>query len=87
MKNLSCIYKKYRLFKIDRNLERLCKKTARIFSVEWCGIDLLKDKNGNWYIIEINSCPSMDFVLIDINRSNKEIVKYLININNKEAKK
>ena len=69
---------KYRLFKVDKKLESLCRKTAKVFGIEWCGIDLLKDEAENWYIIEINSCPSMDFVLKDMRRSNKELVKYLL---------
>ena len=74
---------KYRLFKTDKNLERLCKKTAKVFGLEWCGIDLMKDEADNWYIIEVNSCPSMDFVLKDIKRSNKELVNYLFYKNKK----
>ena len=74
---------KYRLFKVDKKLEKLCKKTAKAFQIEWCGIDLMKDEKGNWQIIEVNSCPSMDFVIKDMKRSNQEIVKYLLYVNKK----
>jgi ribosomal protein S6--L-glutamate ligase len=68
---------KYRLFKVDKDLKKLCEKTAKVFGLEWCGIDLIRDEKGNWFIIEVNSCPSMDFVLKDMKRSNKELTKYL----------
>ncbi len=74
---------KYKLFKVNKNLEKICKKTSKAFGIEWCGIDLMKDNKNNWYIIEVNSCPSMDFVLRDIKRSNEELVKYLIFKNEK----
>ncbi len=74
---------KYKLFKVDKKLEKICKKTAKAFGIEWCGIDLMKDHKNNWYIIEVNSCPSMDFVLKDMKRSNKELVNYLIFKNKK----
>ena len=78
---------RYRLFKVDKNLEKLCKKTAKVFGLEWCGIDLLKDENGKWHIIEVNSCPSMDFVIKDMKRSNEELVKYLLKVHNSILKK
>jgi len=74
---------RYRLFKVDNRLANICKKTAKVFGLEWCGIDLIKDENGDWHLIEINSCPSMDFVLGDINRSNNELANYLIHLNKK----
>ena len=78
---------KYRLFKVDNYLKKICLKAARIFGLEWCGIDLLKDKSGNWYLAEINSCPSMDFVLKDIKRSNILLVNYLFKINKSLSKR
>ena len=74
---------KYRLFKPDRKLSKLCRKTAKVFGLEWCGIDLMKDANDAWYIIEVNSCPSMDFVLKDMKRANTALVNYLVKLQNK----
>lgn len=71
---------KYRIFKVDKNVVRLCKKTARVFGIEWCGIDLMRDTNGKWYIIEVNSCPSMDFVIKDAKRAVEELVNYFIHL-------
>ncbi len=78
---------KYRLFKVDNNIKKICLKAAKIFGLEWCGIDLLKDEAGNWYLAEINSCPSMDFVLKDMKRSNMLLVNYLFEIHKFLSKK
>jgi len=72
---------KYRTFKPDRNLTKLCKKTVRVFGLEWCGIDLLKDVDNKWVIIEVNSCPSMDFVVKDMKRANKKLINYFLRLN------
>src|SRR3990172_3221527 len=71
---------KYRIFKPNRKLIELCEKTAKVFGLEWCGIDLLKDNKGDWFIIEVNSCPSMDFVISDMDRANKELIDYIVNV-------
>lgn len=77
---------KYRKFKPDRKLTEMCKKTAKAFGLEWCGIDLLKDKKGKWYIIEVNSGPSMDFVINDMKRANKELTEYLESVHRQLVK-
>lgn len=77
---------RYRLFKPDKNLAKLCKKTSHTFKLEWCGIDLLKDGKGKWYIIEVNSCPSMDFVLSDAKRTSNELLNYILSLHNKMMK-
>jgi len=74
---------KYRLFKPDKKLAALCKRTAKAFEIDWCGIDLMKDSDGNWYLIEINSCPGMDFIVKDIDRVNNELVNYLLKMHNR----
>lgn len=71
---------KYRLFKVSKDLEKLCKKVSKAFGLEWCGIDLMQDEAGNWFIIEVNSCPSMDFVIKDMKRSNEELVNYILHL-------
>ncbi len=78
---------KYRSFKVDKNLSSMCKKVASVFGIEWCGIDLMKDEEGKWYIIEVNSCPSMDFVLKDSKRAVGEVSDYLFNLNKNISKK
>jgi glutathione synthase/RimK-type ligase-like ATP-grasp enzyme len=78
---------RYRLFKPDKKITALCKKTAKAFEIEWCGIDLMKDADGNWYLIEVNSCPSMDFVISDMKRANTEIAKYLLKAHRQEVRR
>ncbi len=68
---------KYYLFMPNKKVVALCKKTTRIFGLEWCGIDLMQDSKSKWYLIEVNSCPSMDFVIKDSKRANKKLVNYL----------
>ncbi len=78
---------KYRTFRPDKKLAAICTKTAKCFGLEWCGIDLMKDSSGRWQLIEVNSCPSMDFVLSDMKRANTEIANYLLHLHNKLVKK
>jgi len=78
---------KYRTFRPDKKLAAICTKTAKCFGLEWCGIDLMKDSSDRWQLIEVNSCPSMDFVLSDMKRANTEIANYLLHLHNKLVKK
>lgn len=39
----------------DENLKKLCERTAAILNLDYCGIDVLTDENGNRYICEVNS--------------------------------
>ena len=78
---------RYRKFRPDRKLIQICKKVSKAFGLEWCGIDLLKDVRGKWYIIEVNSGPSMDFVISDMRRANRELAEYLFNLHNQIAKR
>ena len=78
---------KYRLFTPDLALRRLCQKTAKVFGIEWCGIDLMKDSQGRWLLIEVNSCPSMDFVLSDIERANEKLAAYLVTLDKRLRRK
>ena len=73
----------YRLFKPNKKLAKLCKKTAKKFGLEWCGIDLMKDAVGQWQLIEVNSCPSMDFIGKDMKRANEDLYNYLLKVHRK----
>jgi glutathione synthase/RimK-type ligase-like ATP-grasp enzyme len=77
---------KYRTFRPDKKLAALCKKTAKVFGLEWCGIDLMRDAKGKWYLIEVNSCPSMDFVLKDMKRANTALADYLLKAHREESR-
>ena len=39
----------------DENLINLCEKVAKILGLDYCGIDILIDEDGNRYICEVNS--------------------------------
>ena len=39
----------------DENLIKLCEKTALKLNLDYCGIDVLTDEEGNRYICEVNS--------------------------------
>jgi len=55
------VYEKdFKKFEIDKVLEKIIKKTAKLFKINICGIDLLK-KEGKWVVLEINSTPAFDF--------------------------
>ncbi len=77
---------RYRLFDPPKQVISLCKKTASVFGIEWCGIDLMQDSEKNWMLIEVNSCPSMDFVNRDAKRANEELVSYIWKLNNRFKK-
>lgn len=42
-------------FDADKNLINLCEKVAKILNLDYCGIDVLTDNEGNRYICEVNS--------------------------------
>ena len=42
-------------YEADEELINLCEKTARILKLDYCGIDILSDSEGNRYICEVNS--------------------------------
>lgn len=39
----------------DENLIDLCERTAKILQLDYCGIDILTDEQGNRYVCEVNS--------------------------------
>lgn len=42
-------------FSADEELIKLCEKVADILNLDYCGIDILTDKNGKRYVCEVNS--------------------------------
>lgn len=42
-------------YKADTMLIELCEKVAKILKLDYCGIDVLTDEEGNRYICEVNS--------------------------------
>jgi glutathione synthase/RimK-type ligase-like ATP-grasp enzyme len=76
---------RYRIFKPDRKLKELCKKASKAFGMKWCSLDLIK-QNENWYVIEVNGCPSTSLISKD-NNDMKKISKMLVNYLYREVKK
>jgi RimK family alpha-L-glutamate ligase len=46
----------------DKEARELALKVARIFNLDYCGVDLMKDKEGHWVVIEVNrACQFQGF--------------------------
>lgn len=43
------------LYEADEELIKLCEKVAYLLNLDYCGIDILTDKNGTRYVCEVNS--------------------------------
>lgn len=67
----------YRSFKPDKKLKKLCEKVSKIFRMRWCSLDLIK-QNDDWYLIEVNGCPAVDFIYSDMNRIGNLLVNFLL---------
>jgi RimK family alpha-L-glutamate ligase len=52
--------KKFKKFKVDRELRKIINKVMKMAGIKICGIDLLK-KDGKWLVVEVNSEPALDF--------------------------
>lgn len=70
---------RFRTLKIDGKTRKLCERSARIFGMDICGLDLLKSGN-QWYVIEANSCPALDFIYADEKRLVNVIADYLCSL-------
>jgi RimK family alpha-L-glutamate ligase len=42
----------------DRDLERLAEAAARAVGAGFCGVDLLRDRRGDPFVLEVNSMPA-----------------------------
>ena len=52
--------KKFKKFEVDNDLDKIIKKIIKVSKMKIFGIDLLKKEN-NWFVIEVNSEPALDF--------------------------
>lgn len=41
-------------YPLDEKTKRLAEKTAEVFFLDYVGVDLMKDKKGQWRILEVN---------------------------------
>ncbi len=44
--------------KIDNEIAMLAESACKVLDIDYAGVDLMQDKNGNFYIIEVNSIPA-----------------------------
>jgi RimK family alpha-L-glutamate ligase len=44
--------------KVDDNLAQLAIKATAVLKMDYAGVDIIKDINGNYTIIEVNSIPA-----------------------------
>ncbi|MDP2909166.1 MAG: ATP-grasp domain-containing protein [Nanoarchaeota archaeon] len=84
-KNWKCtgVYgKKFDKFKVDKKLRGIIKKVVKATNINICGVDLLK-KDGQWFVLEINSNPSLDFV----NNEHEKLVGFVLDFLKRYHKK
>ena len=68
--------KRFKKFKIDKELEKLIMKISKVMGIKVCGIDFLK-KDGKWLVLEVNSSPGFDFFNTERKKLNEELLKFL----------
>lgn len=44
--------------KIDEQIANLAESACKVLDIDYAGVDLMQDKNGQFYIIEVNSIPA-----------------------------
>lgn len=42
---------------LDKPSQKMAEKLSRLFQLDFCGIDLMRDKKGKWLILEVNRFP------------------------------
>jgi RimK family alpha-L-glutamate ligase len=66
-------------FPLDEKAKELAEKAAEAFFLEYVGVDLMKDSQGNWRILEVNrACQFEGFEKATGINIAHEVVKYLI---------
>ena len=68
--------KRFRRFKVDKELKKILKKLFKIININVCGIDFLK-KDGKWMVLEVNSSPGFDFFESEREKLNAELLTFL----------
>lgn len=66
----------FRTIEVNKKLKDLCEKASRALGMQVCGLDLIFN-NGKWYVIEVNSCPGLNFISNDEHRLVKDLANYL----------
>lgn len=69
-----------RLYDIENDLEagRLALEVSKLFKLDYCGVDLMKNNEGKWVVLEVNrACQFEGFEKSTRINVAQEIIKYL----------
>lgn len=58
---------------INNQIRNIVSQSPRLKDLEWIGLDIASDKNGNWWILELNTRPGFSYYIRD--NGDEEIVK------------
>lgn len=75
-KSTGAYEKRFKKFKIDKELKEIMNKLSKIIPINVCGIDFLK-KDGKWVVLEVNSSPGFDFFNSERKMLNEELLNFL----------
>jgi len=64
--------------KITKNMEKLALQATKILGLDYSGVDIIKDKKGKLYIVEVNSNPGFKIETATNINVVKEIIKHCI---------
>jgi len=42
----------------DNDILALAEKAAKVLDIDYCGVDIIRDKNGKLWVLEVNSIPA-----------------------------
>lgn len=59
-KSTGVYQKEHHKFRVGSRLKKIAEKTALMSGIKVCGIDLMR-KGTKWFVVEVNSQPSLDF--------------------------
>lgn len=62
----------------DKEASEIACKVAKTFKLDFCGVDLMKDNNGKWVVLEVNrACQFEGFEKVNRVNVASETIKYL----------
>lgn len=63
----------------DPEAKKLSLKVAKLFKLDYCGVDLMKNSEGNWVVLEVNrACQFQGFEKSTGINVAEQIVEYLV---------
>jgi ribosomal protein S6--L-glutamate ligase len=55
----------------------LCVKASQVLGLEFSGVDLIKDQDGNGYVVEVNGNPGSKIIDITGHNYVRDLVKHI----------